>query len=169
MAIQALHTNDISEVTVPLGININPNEAVEFSILDSTLPDTINVYLEDTETGTNTLLNDENYTVNLDNAVVGKGRFYLRFVNQTLSTNENTLEQLQIFTNQQERSLIIKGQLQNAAQFKLYDLQGRLVKEIELSDRTTIQSIDISELPSGVFIADIQNENARKTQKIILK
>ncbi len=169
MALQSLHNDDISEVTIPLAINATTNEPVIFSILESTLPSEINVYLEDTEAETITLLNDEDYEVVLDSPTVAKGRFYLRFVNQTLDISETELNDLQIFTDQQQRLLTVKGQLQNNAQLKLYDIQGRLVKSTELKANTTVQTINVSELPSGVFIADIRNENAHKTQKIILR
>ncbi|WP_111682133.1 T9SS-dependent choice-of-anchor J family protein [Winogradskyella tangerina] len=169
MAIQALHSNDVSDVTIPLGINVNPNQTVVFSIQESTLPNDVNVYLEDVVTETTTLLNDENYEVVLDSPTIEKGRFYLRFVNQTLSVNENTMNALQIFTDQQQRSLTVKGQLQSEAQLKLYDLQGRVVNIFTLKEDTTLQTFDISELPSGIYVADIQNQNARKTQKIILR
>ncbi|WP_299519987.1 choice-of-anchor J domain-containing protein [Winogradskyella sp.] len=168
MALQALHSNDISNITIPLGINVNPNEVTVFSILESTLPSAINVYLEDTLTETVTLLNDENYEVILDNSIIEKGRFYLRFVNQALSTNENALDQLQIFTNQEQRRLIIKGQLVNTSQVRLYDLQGRLLRNLQLKENVSSQHIDLVELPSGVFIVNIQSDNAKKTQKIIL-
>ena len=169
MALQALHSNDISNVTVPLGVNGSPDETIEFSILESTLPNGINVYLEDTLTETVTLLNDENYEVILENAVVDKGRFYLRFVNQALSINENTLNDLQIFTNQEQRTLIIKGQLVNKAQLKIYDIQGRLVKEVSLKENVSSQQIEVTALSSGIFIVDIQTSNANKRQKIILR
>jgi len=169
MALQALHSNDISNITIPLGVNANTNEPVVFSILDTTLPSGINVYLEDTLLETVTLLNDEDHEVTLDNTTIGKGRFYLRFVNQSLSVNDTELDQLLIFTNQQQRTLIIKGQLSNRAQLSLYDLQGRLVKQAVLQEGLSTQTVDVSNLTSGVFIANINHSNASKTQKIILR
>ena len=169
LALQALHSNDLSNITIPLGINVNANEPVVFSILESTLPNSINVYLEDNVLQTLTLLNNENYEVITDHSVIEKGRFYLRFVNQTLDLNDLTLDQLQILTNQEEKTLTIKGQLTTTAPLKLYDLQGRLIKDLSLKTNVNSQSIDISSLSSGVFIVEIRQKNASKTQKIILR
>ena len=169
MALQALHSNDLDNVTIPLGITITPNEPITFSILESTLPEGINVYLEDTVSGTLTLLNDNAYEVTLDTAIVDKGRFYLRFVNQVLSTNTSALAQLQLFTNQEQRSLTIKGQLIADSELRLYDLQGRLLLHEPLKDHVSIQHLDLAGLPSGVFIVSIESANASKTEKIILK
>ncbi|MEO1032033.1 MAG: choice-of-anchor J domain-containing protein [Bacteroidota bacterium] len=168
MAVQALQSNEVSDIIVPLGVNASPSASVTFSILESTLPNGINVYLEDTLTETMTLLNNDSYDVTLDNAIIDKGRFYLHFVNQALSVNDTALDQLRIFTNQEQRALIVKGQLFKASQLRLYDLHGRLVKNTVLKENTSSQRIDLSELPTGVFIVDIKSENANKTQKIIL-
>lgn len=169
MSVQALHSNDLNNVIIPLGITINPNEPVTFSILESTLPEGINVYLEDAVSGSVTLLNNNNYEVILDTSVVDKGRFYIRFVNQVLSSDESALEQLGLFVNQEQRSLAIKGQLHTASELKLYDIQGRLLIQQQLKAHLSSQYIDLSDLPSGVFIVSIESANTSKTQKIVLK
>ncbi len=169
MAIQALHNNDLYNVTIPLGVNANSNETLEFSILESTIPEGINIYLDDTVAETITLLNNESYTMTPNTDLNGKGRFYLRFVSESLSINKTNLERMQIFTNQKQRQLTIIGTLVNPAKLDVYDLQGRLVKSVDLAANTNSQHINISELSSGVFIVDIKTKNAKKTQKIILK
>ncbi|MBV7269255.1 T9SS-dependent choice-of-anchor J family protein [Winogradskyella luteola] len=170
MAIQALHSYDLQNITIPLGVNSNASETLEFSILESTIPDGINIYLEDTVSETITLLNNESYTITPNTDLNGsKGRFYLRFVNQSLSVNETNLENLQIFANQKQRIITIKGTFLNPTKLRLYDLQGRLVKTADLAKNTSSQNIDVSNLSSGIFIVDIKTENARKVQKVILR
>ena len=169
MALQSLHQNNLSDITIPLGLHGNNGDSVEFSILESTLPETTNVYLEDSTSGTVTLLNANNYNVILDNSIIAKGRFYLRLVNQSLSTNEMNLNALQIFTNHNERRLIIKGLLSNSAELNIFDIQGRVMTYAELKANINSQTVSINNLPSGVYIVTIKNENASLTKKIILK
>ncbi|NRB84841.1 MAG: T9SS type A sorting domain-containing protein [Winogradskyella sp.] len=169
MALQSLHQDDISDVTIPLGIHGTSGETVIFSISESTLPSTINIYLEDAATGTITLLNSNDYEIILDTNIIAKGRFYLRLVNQTLSTNEENLAGLQLFTDQNQRTLIVKGNLNTEAQLQIFDIQGRVVNATALAANTSSQYVNLGELPSGVYVVSIKNDNATKTKKIILK
>ncbi|MEY8847897.1 hypothetical protein AB9K26_03725, partial [Psychroserpens sp. XS_ASV72] len=63
MALQALNGSDLADVTIPLGVNANQGEQLTFSISDSTLPASVEVYLEDTVANTLTLLNDSDYVI----------------------------------------------------------------------------------------------------------
>jgi hypothetical protein len=170
MALQALHPSDLVETTViPLGVNANQGEQLTFSILESTLPDTIEVYLEDTLTNTFTLLNSGDYTLTPNVALNGTGRFYLRFGEGALSTTETTLADLNIFTNQNDKTIVIAGQLLEPTTASVYDIQGRLVNTTALATTSRTQSIDVSNLSSGVYVVQLTNRTQNKTQKVIIR
>jgi len=168
LAIQALHSNDLLNVTIPLGVNTNNTSPLTFSILESTLPATVSVYLEDTVTNTMTLLTNEDYQISLDSSISGTGRFFLRFMDTALSTNEIELDQLTIYTNQTQKTIIINGELKQKSNFTLFDIQGRQVLNKALDTNTNTQRVDVSNLHTGVYIVHIKNVSGIKTKKIII-
>jgi hypothetical protein len=168
-AIQALGQTDYDNVSIALGVNANQGEQLTFSIAENTLPATIEVYLDDTLTSTSTLLNTSDYVLTPAEALNGTGRFYLRFSNSTLSTSENNLEHIDIYTNQTNRSIIIAGQLPEATIANVYDIQGRLVNSKVLSAETSLHVIDANSLYTGIYIVNLVGSNTTRTEKIILK
>ncbi|WP_299113639.1 fibronectin type III domain-containing protein [uncultured Winogradskyella sp.] len=165
MALQALNNNDLSNVVIPLGVNANANEALTFSIFESTLQSTVNVYLEDIATNTVVLLNSSDYTFTPTSNISGTGRFYLRFNANTLSTVEQPLERLNIFVNSADKTIIISGQLLAETNFNLYDLNGRVINSMPLNTDNDRQSIDASNLSTGVYIVELISENNEKRIK----
>ncbi|EPR71933.1 hypothetical protein ADIWIN_3131 [Winogradskyella psychrotolerans RS-3] len=168
-ALQSLNTSNLSDVTIPLGVNANQGEQISFTISQSTLPNTVNVYLEDTVTNTTTLLNSGDYTLTPSTNLSGTGRFYLHVSNSTLSTVDNTLNQLNIYTNEADKTIVVAGQLVGATKATIYDLQGRVILSENLMTSSTSQAIDVSGLSTGVYIVELNNKTQNKTQKVILK
>jgi hypothetical protein len=167
-AIQALHSSDLLNVTIPLGVNTNNASPLTFSILESTLPATVSVYLEDKVTNTMTLLTNEDYQISLDSSISTAGRFFLIFMDTALSTNEIELDSLNIYTSQTHKTVIINGNLNQKSDFKLFDIQGRQVANKVLDTNTHTQSVDVSNLHTGVYVVHIQNMSGIKTKKIII-
>jgi hypothetical protein len=170
MALQCMHPSDLVETTViPLGVRANAGEQLTFTISESTLPEAIEVYLEDTVTNTFTLLNNEDYTLTPNAALNGTGRFYLRFGEGTLSTTETTLADLNIYTNQNDKTIVIAGQLLEPTTASVYDIQGRLVNTASLVATSRSQTIDVNHLSSGVYVVQLSNSQQRTTKKVILR
>uniref|UniRef100_UPI0033913F2B T9SS type A sorting domain-containing protein n=1 Tax=Winogradskyella sp. 3972H.M.0a.05 TaxID=2950277 RepID=UPI0033913F2B len=128
-----------------------------------------NVYLEDTLTNTITLLTTGEYIITPNQDIDGTGRFYLRFEEDALSTVENELDTLNIYANHTEDTIVINGLLSEATDFRLYDIQGRMVLDTELQTQTMVQRIDVSTFNDGVYVVELKNNNRRKTQKLILR
>jgi hypothetical protein len=169
MALQALHSNDLMNVTIPLGVNANNSSDIVFTISESTIPDTINVYLEDTVENTSTLLTSEDYVMTPNLALNGTGRFYLRFVANQLNVQDIELQTLNIFTNHSQKTIVIEGSLKQPTSFELFDIQGRMVTNSNLIQQSYRQTIDVSELSAGIYIVKLRNAVSTKTQKIILR
>lgn len=168
MALQALHSNDLMNVTIPLGVNATNSSDIVFSISESTIPENINVYLEDTVENISTLLTEENYQLTSNAVLSGTGRFYLRFVANQLNLNEIELETLNIFTSYNNKTVTIEGVLEQRTGFKIFDAQGRLVADKDLKQNSYSQSIDVSYLSSGIYIIKLRSDAGIKTRKVIL-
>lgn len=169
LAIQSLHSNDLFNVTIPLGIKTLNTDEIEFSITESTIPSSIDIYLEDTEENTLTLLTDTNYTL-IPNAIInGTGRFYLRLVDNQLNLNQVELESLNIYADYNNKTIVIDGLINQATEFLLYDIQGRKVKRQDLQLNINRQVINTSHLTEGVYIVKLSNPVGIKTKKTIIK
>lgn len=169
IALQALSDTDYTNVTIPLGVNANQGEQLTFSISETTLPSTVNVYLEDNLSNTFTLLNTSDYILTPNTNLMGTGRFYIHFTNTTLSTTENVFDSLTIYADQTNRSIYIAGEVSENTVAKVYDIQGRLISSKTLTTNLRLQSIDVNNINPGVYIVELSNTSQNKTQKVILK
>ncbi|WP_412560006.1 lamin tail domain-containing protein [Winogradskyella sp. MIT101101] len=168
MAINSLSLEDMLDVTIPLGVNSNQGEEITFSIDTSTLPNGIDVYLDDNVANTSTLLNSSDYTVTPSVDLNGTGRFYLRLGDSALSVPTAIFDQIDIFTNRTEKTVVISGELPESSVAHIYDLQGRQVLSTALDTALRTQRINISDLSTGVYVVKVSNNTASKSQKVIL-
>ena len=74
---------------------------------------------------------------------------------EILATNENEAENISIFPNPVSNTFTITG-INDFQQLSIYSIDGRLVKHETVSSG---QSIDISELPQGLYYANINKQN----------
>ncbi|WP_418637898.1 beta strand repeat-containing protein [Winogradskyella sp.] len=169
LAVQALGKTDYMNITIPLGVNANQGEQLIFSINETNLPNTVDIYLEDNVTNTSTLLNTSDYTLTPNVDLNGTGRFYLRVTDNSLSISDNSLDQLNIYNNQKDKTVVISGQLAETTTAKLYDIQGRTVSTSLLQNLNSLQTIDVSGLKAGVYVVQLVNGSQNKTQKIIIR
>ena len=169
ITLQSLDMSNLSDVTIPLGVNANQGEQLTFSIVDKTLPDAVNVYLDDVVANTSTLLNTGDYVITPTANLSGTGRFFLRTSQDVLLTIDNNQNILNIFALYSSKELVISGQLNDATTLELYDLQGRQVLSTTLDITTLENRINVSNLSGGVYVATIQNNTQQKSQKVIIK
>ena len=168
IALQALGSSDVSDISIPLGVNANAGEQLRFSIADLNIPETVAVYLEDTSSNTSTLLTNTDYVFTPTSQLTGTGRFYLRFTDNALSTADNPLSRITIFTDTTNKQLVINGIVLRDTKATLYNLQGREVTSTLLNTYSTSQYMDISTLQNGVYIAVIHNQQQNVVKKIII-
>lgn len=168
-ATQAIGETDYNDTTIALGVNANMGEQLTFSITENTLPTSIEVYLDDTFANTSTLLNTSDYIFTPAENLNGTGRFYLRFSNSALSVSDHLFDGVSIYTNPNNKTINIAGQLAEGTSAYLYDIQGRLVNSKALASNSTLHSIDVNNLHTGVYIIKLVNGTILKTEKVILK
>lgn len=169
IALQSLNSSHISNITIPLGVNANAGTDITFSIEESSIPNSVNVYIEDNATNTFTLLNSNDYQISLSTDLNSTGRFYLHFTENSLNSLEYELEELQIYANPVLQTIHINGLLTEKTNFELFDIQGRRLKHIYLNTHITSRNIDVSTLAIGVYIVKITNSIGKKTKKVIIK
>ena len=168
-ALQSLNTLDISNVTIPLGVNANQGEQITFTIAQSTLPSTVDVYLEDTVANTSTLLTTSDYVMTPISDLSGTGRFYLRLADQALSTTDTDFDAIKIYTTPSPRAIFVHGMLTEDTTANIYDLQGRLVYSAALDSTRLSHQIDASDFADGVYVVTLSNGVQEKSQKVIIR
>ena len=168
-AIQSLNENALNDVIIPLGVHSNQGEQLTFTIDSYNLPTGIEVYLEDNETNSSTLLNLSDYILTPSTTLNGTGRFFLRFSNTVLSTPQNSIANLNVFTNYTDKTINIQGELSSPTNARVYDIQGRLVVSQLLNVRNNKQSINVSKLSTGIYIVKLENGTLNEARKVILK
>lgn len=172
IGLQSLPNDDYENLVIPVGIDALAGTEITVSASALNLPTGIDIYLEDRVANTFTVLNaNSDFTLTPANDLNGTGRFYLHTSGDTLGLNENTLASynLQIFTSDASKQIIIKGQLSsNITNADLYDLQGKLVLSKTLDPSITTNTLDISGLSSGLYVVKVEGGNQSKTQKVLL-
>lgn len=168
IALQTLNISDLADTSIPLGIHANQGEQLTFSIANSTLPESVNIYLDDVVANTSTLLNNSDYVMTPNTNLSGTGRFFLRTSEDALSTFENNLSKLTIYAINNSNDIVVNGRLENHTQLDLHDIQGRLVMRVKLDNAVLQNHIDVSSLQKGVYIVNIYNNTQQKTQKVII-
>ena len=170
LAIQTLPYNDFNDIIIPLGMKTEAGVELTIGIDDiSTLPSNVNVYLEDNEADTWTLLNDSNYNFSPSTALNGVGRFYLHYASTTLSTEGSQRNKLQIFQTKTPNKIVIKGVLKDDTTAYLYDIQGRLVMTKILNQSNNFNYLDVAMMSPGIYLIKVFNDSKVKTQKVVIR
>ncbi|REE08702.1 putative secreted protein (Por secretion system target) [Winogradskyella pacifica] len=171
MAIQALPYNDFNDVVVPLGIKGEAGIQLTIGLDTETvsIPSNINIYLEDNVTNTWTILNTGDYVFTPASTLNGTGRFYVHFSSSTLSTEDNLLNGLNIYSEQATKTVVVKGQLNSDTTAAIYDVQGRLIVQNALNTSNTTNTINVNALKAGIYIVELKSNTQNRTQKIIIK
>ena len=169
MAIQSLSNSDLGNIHIPLGVNANQGQQITINISENTLPNSINIYLEDNVTNTFTLLNSGNYNIIPSENLNGTGRFFLNITDTSLSSYNNSLDKLNIYYRETEKIIVVSGVLQDKTNAKVYDFQGRCVSQTILNTQDRVHDVDVNTLSNGVYIVQLSNNRQTLTKKIILK
>ena len=156
---QSLPFNKMTETTIPLGIK-TPGSKMVLNFVENTLPDYIDMYLEDTKENTFKKITD-GFEINFDEAYEGLGRFYLHFTDQLipeLPTDDN----LRIYKGL-DSDVMVMGSVGKNYSAKVYDYSGRLIKEVNFNHKTKINDLD-----SKMKILRIESEEGLTIKKFKL-
>ncbi|MGG6230905.1 T9SS type A sorting domain-containing protein [Tenacibaculum sp. SDUM215027] len=165
LAIQTLPTDNT--LAIPVGVTAKTGSKLTFSIKNLQLPDGLNIYLEDKNTGEFTNLSEENYTATLNKDSNGIGQFYLyKDSKKPTSIIEPSLDNISIY-NSSDNEITIVG-LQTEANVAVYSILGK-----EIINRNIISNgiskISIPNVATGVYIVKLNSNLGKVSKKIILK
>lgn len=96
------------------------------------------------------------------NTWILNGRTHYYYQNKSSGVKNIETYNTKIFPNPTSGIINISG-LTQPAEVKLYSIQGKLLKTVN----QVIRSVDISNLPPGIYILQLRSGNTQKTERII--
>ena len=164
MAINAMSTESMDNVVIPLEINQTEGQEFRINLHTSTIGQ-VNTYLEDTELGTLTLLNDEDFVLTPTSDLSGVGRFYLHLTADTLSGEEVNTSLLNAYKGVDNNYITIEGLATQATstEVSLYNILGTRVMDTTLDNTTNTQMVSTNGLSTGIYVLKlVSGENQLK-------
>lgn len=168
-ALQVLPNTDHENMVIPVGIKADAGKELTFSINAQQIPNGLKVFLEDKDTNTFTRLDLTNasYKTTLTTALNGIGRFYLHTKSQVLSTSNQELEHVSVYTTS-KRNLRIVGLNNTSTSFAMFTILGKQVIKTSFQS-SGVSDIQLPELATGVYIVHLQTPLGKLSKKIIIK
>ena len=172
MGINAMPTDAMSNAIVPLTINQEAGIALEIQIASSTIPEDINVYLEDTVENTFTLLTNEGFELTAQTTLSGVGRFFIHYTTSTLSTDTvSSTSLLTAYKGKGNAYISVEGlqQFSEPANLILYNVLGMKVLSRKIQSPSQKETLSTLGLKTGVYILKVQAENIVFTKKLVIE
>ena len=167
--VQSLPNNDFENMIIPVGINAEAGTAITIDATTNNFPEGINIYLEDKQDNSFTLLEaDSNFSFTPENNIDGIGRFYLHTTSGVLSANDfATNTNISIYTSSKD-NLRIAGVQKGTATVRLYNILGKEVLNTSFVG-SGVNDIKVNAIPVGIYIVKLTTENGVLNRKIIIQ
>ena len=78
-------------------------------------------------------------------------------------------EKLIAYPNPATNSVAFTGDYQDQGMLRIYDLTGRFIREYEINGNLTDYTINVQEVPRGMFVLEYTSGQKRYVQKISLQ
>ena len=172
LQINAMSLESAYNQTIPLVINQQEGQTFRISISNNTLPEDINVYLEDVLNGTLTPLNEQDFELSAQEDLSDDGRFYLHFTTQSLAIddvlNPNNINLYKLNT---DTFITIKGLTPDMGKTSaaLYNILGMKVRQKALNTSQDTHYISTRGLASGVYIIKLNAGDVSFSKKVIIQ
>ncbi|TMM28808.1 T9SS type A sorting domain-containing protein [Polaribacter aestuariivivens] len=168
-ALQCLPNSNYETMIVPLGVTAEKDANITFTSKQLNLPTGINVYIEDKVTNTFTQIDAEksSYTITLNEAVNGIGRFYIHTTSNALNVNTFESQNVQIYSSS-KNTIEIAGLHNKKSNVTIFDLVGKKVFSHTFEAKGHNQ-INLPNLKVGVYVVNLQSEKGNISKKIVLK
>lgn len=167
LGIQSLPDTNYENMVVPVGVRAASGSNLEFMASAENFPEDTYVYIEDKETNSFARIDNDRYSVSLQSALDGVGRFYLHTVSTLLGAPNEVLEHISVYASNNE-TLHIEGIHQGQAQIRLYNLLGEQLIERVIT-ATGNNRIALPKLHTGIYLVEVQNVLGVVNKKIIIK
>ena len=172
MGINAMPIDAMSNVIVPLVIHQEAGISLKIQIANSTIPEDINVYLEDTIENTFTLLTKESFELLAQTTLSGLGRFFLHYTTSTLSSDTvSSTSLVSAYKGTGNTYISIEGlqQFSQPANLTLYNVLGMKVLSRKIQNPSQKEMFSTVGMRAGVYILKVQAENIVFTKKIVIE
>ena len=172
MGINAMSIDDMSNVIVPLVVHQQAGITLKIQIANSTIPEDINVYLEDTVENTFTLLTNERFELLAQTTLSGVGRFFLHFTTNVLSTDTvSSTSLVTAYKGTGNTYITVEGlqQFSQPAELTLYNILGMKVLSRKIQNPSQKEMLSTVGMSTGVYILKVQAENIVFTKKLVIQ
>jgi len=172
MGINAMSIDDMSNVIVPLVVHQQAGITLKIQIANSTIPEDINVYLEDTVENTFTLLTNERFELLAQTTLSGAGRFFLHFTTNVLSTDTvSSTSLVTAYKGTGNTYITVEGlqQFSQPAELTLYNILGMKVLSRKIQNPSQKEMLSTVGMSTGVYILKVQAENIVFTKKLVIQ
>ena len=170
--INAMSIETAYNQSIPLVIKQQQGQNFRISISNNTLPEDVNVYLEDTQNGTLTSLKDQDFELIAQSDLSDAGRFYIRFTTQNLAVNDVlSPSSLTIFKLNTDAFVTITGLSPEMGKTTatLYNILGMEIRSKTLNTSQSAKRISTQGLASGVYIINLKAGEQAISKKVIIQ
>ena len=165
LAIQTLP--DTFDAVIPVGVIAKTGDTLVFSIENLSLPEDIDVYLEDKATATFTNLSKTTYKTTFSTNTDGSGQFFIHTAISKTLTNEEIINNSNINVYTPSVNEVTITGLYTHADMILYSLLGKQVYNTSIAGNGS-NTINLPSVNTGVYIVKLSSGNVTVTQKITL-
>ena len=166
-AIQSLPNSSLETMIIPVGITAAAGEEISISANAINLPEGVNIYLEDKNDDSFTLLDSTSvFTTTPDEDLNGIGHFYIHTTATALSDNQVSLTNVSMYLV--DRNLTITGVHSGDTNVRVYDLLGKEVHNTSFQG-TGFNKITLPSLTTGVYVVQLETQMEAISKKIIIK
>ena len=175
--INAMGLESAYNQSVPLIVNQFVGQTFRINISQNTLPDNVNVYIEDILENTYTPIIGKDFELTTDVNLNEEGRFRIHFTTEILETevlNTNNVfdtDTVSVFKANNQDFITITGitATANKTTASLYNMLGITVRTKTLHNPSQTQSISTQGLAKGVYVVQLKAGNAMFSKKVLLQ
>ena len=168
MAIQSLPLDNYENMVIPIGVNAVSGSNISIDVSTIEFPEGINIYLEDKENNSFTLLDsDSDFSTTLDSDLNGIGRFYLHTTSGVLSSDDLLINKnISIYSNSRE-NLRIVGVQNGTANIHIYNILGKEVFR-SVFEGAGMNDIQLPNIKEGIYIINLTTDKGTINKKVII-
>ena len=175
--INAMGLESAYNQSVPLIVNQFVGQTFRINISQNTLPENVNVYIENILENTYTPIIGKDFELTTDVNLNEEGRFRIHFTTEILGAevlNTNNVfdtDTVSVFKANNQDFITITGitATANKTTASLYNMLGKSVRTKTLNNPTQTQSISTKGLAKGVYVVQLKAGNAMFSKKVLLQ
>ena len=175
-AINAMGLVSAYNQSVPLIINQSMGQTFRIDISQNTLPENVNVYIEDILENTFTPIIGKDFELTTESDLNEEGRFQIHFTTEILGDVLNTnnvlnTDTVTIYKANNQNFITITGIAASldTTTVSLYNMLGKSVRTKTLHNPSQTQSISTQGLAKGVYVVQLKAGNAMFSKKVLLQ